>query len=74
MSALSVAFRVRAGDRRWWLGPRPAGATIPVGQLCELACAWYGDRLSPGWQPRSLEQSQAVLDRTGLAGGFWRLG
>jgi len=59
---------------RAWLGSRPAGATVPIDRLCELACAWYGDRLSPTWQPRSLEQSQAILDRNGLTGEFWRLG
>ena len=56
-----------------WLGDRPAGATIPVGKLAELAQQWWGDRLSPDWRPRSRVESQAILDRLGLTGDFWRL-
>jgi hypothetical protein len=56
-----------------WLGGREPGATIPVAKLSDLAHAWWGDRLSPGWSPRPREASQAILDRLGLAGDFWRL-
>jgi hypothetical protein len=56
-----------------WLGNREPGATIPVAQLSELAHAWWGDRFSPEWRPRSRDESQAILDRLGLAGDFWRL-
>ena len=57
-----------------WLAGRPPGATIGVGALCDLAHAWWGDRLDPGWQPHTREQNQAILDRLGLTGDFWRLG
>jgi len=57
-----------------WLADRKPGATESVGRLCELAHAWYQHRLAPGWRPRSLEQNQAILDRLGLTGDFWRLG
>jgi hypothetical protein len=56
-----------------WLAGRPAGATITVAELAELAHAWLNDRLSPGWQPHTREQNQAILDRLGLTGAFWRL-
>jgi hypothetical protein len=56
-----------------WLGPRTPGATIPVAQLCELAHAWWSDRLAPDWRPHTREQNQAILDRVGLTGDFWRL-
>lgn len=56
-----------------WLGTRTPGATIPVAKLSELAHAWWGDRLAPGWAPRSVEHNQGVLDRLGLVGGFWSL-
>ena len=56
-----------------WLGDREPGATIPVVKLSELAHGWYGDRLAPGWRPRTRDQNQAILDRLGLTGGFWRL-
>jgi hypothetical protein len=57
-----------------WLAGRPAGASIPVSKLAELAEAWWWDRLDPDWQPHSREQNQAILDRVGLIGDFWRLG
>jgi hypothetical protein len=56
-----------------WLAGRPAGATIPVATLSELAHAWYDDRLAPDWVPHTREQNQAILDSVGLTGEFWRL-
>jgi hypothetical protein len=49
------------------------GAVVPVSQLQQLAQAWYGDRLDPGWRPRTREESQALLESAGLNGEFWRL-
>jgi hypothetical protein len=57
-----------------WLAGRAAGATIPVWKLAQLAEAWWWDRLDPDWQPHTREQNQAILDRLGLTGDFWRLG
>jgi hypothetical protein len=56
-----------------WLGDRKPGATIPVTTLSELAHSWWSDRLAPEWRPRTRDQNQAVLDRLGLTGDFWRL-
>ena len=56
-----------------WLAGREPSATIPVGKLSELAHAWYEDRLSPDWRPRTRDGNQAILDRLGLAGDFWCL-
>jgi len=56
-----------------WLAGREQGATMSAGKLGELAHAWYGDRLDPGWQPHTLEQNQAILNRLGLTDDFWRL-
>lgn len=65
----------RSGEHvQRWLGGRAAGATIPVTSLSALAHAWWGDRLSPDWQPHTREQNQAILDGVGLTGDFWRLG
>ena len=52
---------------------RNPGATISVSKLCELAFAWYHDRLDPDWRPHTREQNQAILDSLGLTGEFWRL-
>ena len=56
-----------------WLAGRAGGATIPVGQLCALAFAWWGDRLAPDWRPHTREHNQAILDSVGLTGSFWTL-
>jgi hypothetical protein len=56
-----------------WLAGRDRGATIPVAKLCELAHAWWGDRLSADWRPHTRDHNQAILDRLGLTGSFWRL-
>jgi hypothetical protein len=42
-------------------------------KLCDLAHAWWDTRLDPDWQPRSRNESQAILDRLGLVGPFWTL-
>ena len=56
-----------------WLAERPAGATIPVTQLCDLAHAWWGDRIDPDWRPHTRDQNQGILDGLGLTGEFWQL-
>jgi hypothetical protein len=56
-----------------WLKGQTPGATVRVTKLSELAHAWYEDRLAPDWRPRTRQQNQAILDRLGLTGPFWRL-
>jgi hypothetical protein len=56
-----------------WLSGRVPGATIAVAKLAELAHAWWDDRLSPDWRPRSREESAEILETLGLVGDFWRL-
>jgi len=56
-----------------WLAGRTPGATLSIATLAELADAWWGDRLAPDWRPHTREQNQAILDRLGLTGDFWRL-
>ena len=51
-----------------------AGATLTATKLNELARAWWWSRLDPGWRPRTLEESQAILESLELTGDFWRLG
>ena len=65
-------FRSEEHVERWLAGREP-GATIPVATLCDLAHAWWHDRLAPDWRPHTREQNQAILDRLGLTGEFWRL-
>lgn len=65
-------FRSEEHVDRWLEGRRP-GATIPVTTLAALAGAWWSNRLSPDWRPRTPAESQAILDGLGLTGAFWRL-
>jgi hypothetical protein len=59
---------------RWLLrhGYDP-GETVGVTQVCELAYAWWNDRLDSGWRPHTRGQNQAILEEVGLNGSFWRL-
>jgi len=65
-------FRSEERLERWLAGREP-GASMSVGKLCELAHEWYADRLDLDWQPHTLAQNQAILDRLGLTGPFWLL-
>lgn len=56
-----------------WAGDRTSGTTIGVRKLCELAHAWWSDRLDLDWAPRTRDANQAILDRLGLTGPAWRL-
>jgi hypothetical protein len=67
-------FRSEEHVARWLeVSGREPGATISSGKLAELAAAWWGDRLSPEWRPRTQAESQAILDRLGLTSEFWQL-
>jgi hypothetical protein len=67
-------FRSEEHAARWLEAHRyDAGATIPVAKLCDLAHAWWGDRLAPDWRPRTRNQNQTILDGLGLTGEFWQL-
>ncbi len=65
-------FRLEEHVDRWLAGRAP-GDTLPVAQLSALAHAWWGDRLSTHWRPHTRKENQAILERVGLTGGFWRL-
>jgi hypothetical protein len=67
-------FRSEEHVRRWLeQHGYKAGATITAGKLCELAYAWWSDRLAPDWRPRTRDENQAILERLGLTGQFWQL-
>ena len=51
----------------------PRGGTMTPEQCWQLAQAWYGDKLSPDWRRKTLDESEAVLSRVGLTGPFWQL-
>ena len=49
------------------------GASMSATKLNELARRWWWSRLDSDWRPRSVDESQAILDELGLSGEFWRL-
>ena len=49
------------------------GATLTAAKMNEVSRAWWGSRLDPGWQPRTTQDSQAILDSAGLTDEFWQL-
>jgi hypothetical protein len=65
-------FRSEEHVERWLAGRAP-GATIPATTLCDLAHAWWHDRLAPDWRPHTRDQNQAILAGVGLTREFWRL-
>ncbi|MEO7132856.1 MAG: hypothetical protein ABI024_01435 [Vicinamibacterales bacterium] len=51
----------------------PIGAIMPAATLWSLAQRWFEGRLAPDWKPRSVAQSQQLLEDAGFAGPFWQL-
>ena len=69
-----MLFRSEEEARQWChRHDRPFGGLVTLSRLMRLAALWYGDRLAPDWRPRTNAESQAILDRVGLTGDFWRL-
>ena len=60
--------------RRWADSERrEPGAVVPLDTVWRLADAWYADRLQADWRRLTPEETEALLDRVGLRGAFWRL-
>ena len=49
------------------------GVTMETTKMNELARTWWWSRLDPGWKPRTVAESQALLEAVGLTGEFWQL-
>lgn len=65
-------FRSEEHVHRWLDGRQP-GATINAAKLCDLAHAWWGNRLDSDWRPRSRAENEAILIGLGLVDDFWTL-
>jgi Alkylmercury lyase len=69
-----LLFRSEEHVQRWYRTRGMAtGATLSLEQAWELARIWYADRVSPDWRRRTPEEAEAVFERIGLVGDFWRL-
>ena len=67
-------FRSEQHVDRWcrqW--KRQRGGILSLDQGWRLSQAWYGDRLSPDWRPKTVDEAQALFAKIGLRGPFWRL-
>lgn len=60
-----AAWRSRHGVR--------GGETLPIEKVVELGRVWYGRHLDADWRKWTVAQAQAIFDRLGLSGDFWRL-
>lgn len=52
----------------------PQGEAVPIGQVAELARAWYGRHAARNWRKWSVAQAQDIFAGAGLTGKFWDLG
>jgi hypothetical protein len=49
------------------------GDSFSATTLNVLARRWWRTRLDSDWRPRSVAESQSILDDVGLTGEFWAL-
>ena len=58
-----------------WLVKRgiEKGAVLSLEQCWDFAQDWYRDRGQPDWQPKTAEETQAIFDKNGMTGDFWRV-
>ena len=67
-------FRSEEHVDRWLtVNRRTRGSVLPLGAVAKLSRAWYADPRAASWQPRTREESQAVLTSVGLTDPFWAL-
>jgi hypothetical protein len=45
---------------------------LDLEQTWRLSRAWYLDPRDPSWQPRSVDESRALLADLGFDGDFWQ--
>ena len=69
-----LIFRSEEHIDRWCtFRELPRGGVMSPEQCWRLARAWYGDKVSPDWRRKTLEEAEAMLAGIGLTNPFWRL-
>ena len=69
-----LIFRSEEHIDRWCaFRELPRGGTMSTEQCWQLARAWYGDKLSPDWRRKTLDEAEATLAAIGLTDPFWNL-
>jgi hypothetical protein len=51
----------------------PQGETVPLSQVLVLAREWYEQHAARDWKKWTNREAQAIFERVGLRGEFWRL-
>jgi Alkylmercury lyase len=51
----------------------PRGAVLTMPSLWAFASDWYGSYLERPWRKRGVADAEALFERHGLTGDFWRL-
>ena len=51
----------------------PVGSIFSLHSAWRLAELWFRDRLDVAWRRRTPAEAQAIFERAGLEGDFWRL-
>lgn len=69
-----LIFRSEDHIDRWYtFRELPRGGTMSPEQCWRLAQGWYGDKLSPDWRRKTLDEAESLLASIGLTGAFWSL-
>ena len=50
-----------------------SGGTMSLSTGLELGREWYGNKLSPDWRRKTVDEAEAYFARLGLVGEFWQL-
>jgi hypothetical protein len=68
-----MLFRSEEEIDRWCAATgEPRGEAIPLGTVWELSKVWYGNRMSPDFRGRTIDEVMAMLKQFGLTSDFWR--
>lgn len=69
-----LPFRSRAQCKAWCSRHRlPYGELVPIGQVQDLATAWYSRHLDRDWVKWTAAEAQEIFRKVGLTSAFWEL-
>ncbi len=69
-----LLFRSEEHIDRWRSARElPRGGVLDPNVAWQLARDWYQDKVNPQWRRHTVDETQALFERLGLRGDFWRL-
>ena len=70
-----LLFRSEEHVDRWCAARGIArGAMFTPEQMWQVAKPWFERRLAPDWRRFAADEAEALFERAGLTGEFWKLG